>query len=166
VAPHAAELRALAGDRLTVVPDRKAMRTLLAGVLAAAPWNSHVYTCGPPGLIAEVSAGARGAHWEDARVHAEPFVAAPGPGTPFTAVLRRSGREVAVGADESLLDALDRAGVAAPRRCRQGVCGECVTPVTAGRVEHRDTVLDDERDGRMALCVSRAAVGETLELDL
>ncbi|NMO89351.1 PDR/VanB family oxidoreductase [Actinomycetospora sp. TBRC 11914] len=167
VTPHAADLRALAGDRLARATDRTAVPALLDEALRGAPWNSHVYTCGPPGLIAAVAATARRAHWVADRVHAEPFVHAPATGTPFTAVLRRSGREVAVGAGESLLDALDRAGVAAPRLCRQGVCGECVTEVAAGRVEHRDTVLgDDERDGHMALCVSRAAVGETVELQL
>ena len=165
-APHAADLRAVAGGRLATTPDRTAMRALLEPALRGAPWNSHVYTCGPPGLIAEVATLARRAHWVDARVHAEPFAAATPAGRPFTARLRRTGREVAVGADESLLDALDRAGVPVPRLCRRGVCGECVTAV-AGRIEHRDTLLsDDERADRMALCVSRAAVGETPELDL
>ena len=165
--PHAEDLRRVAGARLTVAPDRVALAASLGPVLRRAPFNSHVYTCGPPGLIADVAATARRAHWVDARIHAEPFVHAPGPGAPFTVALRRSGREVAVGAAESLLDALARAGVTAPHLCRQGVCGECVTTVLAGRVEHRDTVLaDEERTDRMALCVSRGAVGETLVLDL
>ncbi|MDT7744331.1 MAG: dimethylamine monooxygenase subunit [Actinomycetota bacterium] len=165
--PHAADLRRIAGHRLTVATDRAAFAARLDPTLRGAPWGSHVYTCGPPGLIADVAATARRAHWVDARVHAEPFVHAPEPGAPFTVALRRSGREVAVGATETLLDALTRAGVAAPHRCRQGVCGECATTVLAGRVEHRETVLaDDERPGRMAPCVSRAAPGETLVLDL
>jgi dimethylamine monooxygenase subunit B len=166
-APHAADLRRIAGRRLSVAPDRAALAARLDPTLRGAPFNSHVYTCGPPGLIADVAATARRAHWVDARVHAEPFVHAPEPGVPFTVVLGRSGREVTVGATETLLDALTRAGVAAPHLCRQGVCGECVTTVLTGRVEHRDSVLaDDERPGRVALCVSRAAAGQTLVLDL
>nr|WP_238589974.1 2Fe-2S iron-sulfur cluster-binding protein [Pseudonocardia sp. AL041005-10] len=138
----------------------------LERLLTTAPFGSHVHTCGPPGLIAAAARTARAAHWVDARIHAEAFVAEPGPGTPFRAVLRRSGRTVEVGARETLLDAVHRAGVAAPAMCRRGVCGECVTPVVDGRVEHRDTVLTaDERADRMALCVSRAA-GAALELDL
>jgi ferredoxin-NADP reductase len=165
--PHAGDLRRVAGRRLTVATDRAALATHLGPALRTAPWGSHVYTCGPPGLIADVAAAARRAHWVGARVHAEPFGHAPGPGAPFTVALRRSGREIAVGATETLLDALGRAGVDAPHLCRQGVCGECVTPVVAGRVEHRDTVLaDDERPGRIAPCVSRAAAGETLVLEL
>jgi ferredoxin-NADP reductase len=165
--PHAEDLHRIAGPRLAVATDRAGLAARLGPALRGAPWGSHVYTCGPPGLIADVAATARAAHWVDARVHAEPFLHNPEPGTPFTVTLSRSGREVAVGATETLLDALARVGVAAPHLCRQGVCGECVTPVAAGRVEHRDTVLaDDERPGRMTLCVSRAAAGETLVLDL
>jgi ferredoxin-NADP reductase len=165
--PHAEDLRSIAGRRLTVATGRAELATHLGPALRTAPFNSHVYTCGPPGLIADVAATARGAHWVGARVHAEPFGHAPEPGAPFTVALRRSGREVAVGATETLLDALGRAGVDAPHLCRQGVCGECVTRVVAGRVEHRDTVLaGDERADRIALCVSRAAAGETLALDL
>ncbi|MCD2194807.1 PDR/VanB family oxidoreductase [Actinomycetospora endophytica] len=165
--PHATDLRDAAGDRLRTATDRDGLHALLDPTLRAAPFNSHVYTCGPPGLIADVAAAARRAHWVDARIHAEPFVHAVEAGEAFTAVLRRSGREVGVGADESLLDALHRAGVEAPHLCRQGVCGECVTGLLAGRVDHRDTVLSDAgRSGRIALCVSRAAAGETLELEL
>lgn len=165
VAPHLHDLRELCGDRLRTATGRDEVATLLASALDGAPFNSHVYTCGPPGLIARVAGAARARHWVGARIHAEPFTAAARPGRPFPVVLRRSGIRIGVGADESVLDALDRAGVAAPRLCRQGVCGECVTPVAAGSVEHRDAVLSpvERAAGLMALCVSR---GDGLELDL
>jgi dimethylamine monooxygenase subunit B len=167
VTPHADDLRRVAGDRLSTATDRDELHALLGPALRAAPWGSHVYTCGPPRLMADVATTARRAHWVDARIHAEPFTHAPEPGEAFTAVLRRSRCEIGVGPSESLLDAVHRAGVAAPHLCRQGVCGECVTRVVAGRVDHRDSVLSDaERPDRIALCVSRAAAGETLELDL
>lgn len=163
-APHAGDLRRLCGDRLRTVTGRDALRAALTPSLRGAPFGSHVYTCGPPGMIDTVAALARDAHWVDGRVHAERFVADTAPGEPFRAVLRASGRTVDVAADESLLDALERGGITPPSLCRLGVCGECVTTVHAGRVEHRDSVLTpSERDGRMALCVSR---GTDLELDL
>ncbi|MEJ8281672.1 PDR/VanB family oxidoreductase [Pseudonocardia spirodelae] len=165
-APHAAELAALCGDRLVTATGRAAARAQLARLLGTAPFGSHVHTCGPPGLVAAVADAARAAHWVAGRVHAESFDAPPVTGRPFRVVLRRSGRTVPVGAGESLLDAVTRAGVRAPSLCRSGVCGECVTTVHRGAVEHRDTVLaPDGRDGRMALCVSRAA-GDELEIDL
>ena len=73
-----------------------------------------------------------------------------------------------VAPDETLLAALQRAGVAAPYSCRQGFCGTCRTSVLEGVVQHRDTLLTEpERAGGMMLtCVSRAAGGEHLVLDL
>ncbi|WP_224391093.1 flavin reductase family protein [Pseudonocardia sp. ICBG1293] len=165
-APHRDDLRALCGDRLVEVTGRADAHAALGRLLTTAPFGSHVHTCGPAGLITAVARIARAAHWIDARIHAEAFVPEPGPGAGFRAVLHRSGRSVEVGARETLLDAVHRVGVAAPAMCRRGVCGECVTPVLDGEVEHRDTVLtDDERADRMALCVSRAA-GTALGLDL
>jgi dimethylamine monooxygenase subunit B len=163
---HADDLRALCGDRLRTVTGRDALRAALEPSLRSAPFGSHVYTCGPPAMIDAVAALACDAHWVDGRIHSEAFVADTTPGEPFRAVLRASGRTVDVAADETLLDALARSGVDAPSLCRQGVCGECVTTVHDGRIDHRDSVVpESERDTRMALCVSRAD-GTTLELDL
>ncbi len=166
VAPHADDLRRICGDRLRTVTGRDALLAALEPSLRAAPFGAHVYTCGPPGMIDGVARLAREAHWVDERIHAEAFVADTAPGEPFRAVLRATGRTVHVAGDESLLDALERSGVDAPSLCRQGVCGECVTSVHGGAVDHRDSVLaPGERDSRMAPCVSRAA-GDVLELDL
>ena len=73
-----------------------------------------------------------------------------------------------VGADETLLSALGAAGVCAPYSCQQGFCGTCRTWVLDGAVDHRDTLLTDpERDnGMMLICISRAADGSHLTLDL
>lgn len=79
-----------------------------------------------------------------------------------------TGAEVTVGADETLLAALGRAGVNAPYSCQQGFCGTCRIRVTDGAVQHRDTLLTDpERDaGYLLTCVSRAEAGHRLTLDL
>ncbi|BBG02488.1 MULTISPECIES: PDR/VanB family oxidoreductase [Pseudonocardia] len=163
-APHLAELRELCGDRLRTVTGRAGARAEIHRLVSTAPFGSHLYSCGPPGLTGAVEDAARDAHWVEDRIHSETFTRRSAPGSPFRAVLRRSGRSVDVGAGESLLDAVHRIGIAAPSLCRSGVCGECLTPVRRGAVEHRDTV-HAERDGRIALCVSRGA-GPTLELDL
>ncbi len=87
----------------------------------------------------------------------------------FTVVDRVDGPgRSSVGADETLLAALRRSDVAAPYSCQQGFCGTCRTRVVAGAVDHRDTLLTEpERDGGMMLvCISRAADGEHLILDL
>ena len=63
---------------------------------------------------------------------------------------------------------VQQADVWPPYSCRQGFCGTCRTRVLDGRVDHRDTLLTEpERaDGMMLVCISRAAKGQRLTLDL
>jgi hypothetical protein len=70
--------------------------------------------------------------------------------------------------DRLWLIALQRADVWPPYSCRQGFCGTCRTRVLDGCVDHRDTLLTEpERaDGMMLVCISRAAEGQQLTLDL
>jgi len=51
---------------------------------------------------------------------------------------------------------------------QQGFCRTCRTFVFDGTGDHRDTLLTDpERDsGMMLICISRAADGQDLALDL
>lgn len=166
---HRDELRELCGNRLAVHEDTAAMLERVAAVLADRPLGTHVFVCGPAPLIGFVEETAAALGWPDGRVHAERFSSADlDPGEPFTARLARSGARVPVPAGTSLLAALEAAGVAVPSMCRQGVCGECRVPVTAGRPLHRDLYLTEREraagDAVMA-CVSRCADDE-LELDL
>jgi len=137
-------------------------------VLAQAAPGSHVYVCGPRALNEAVIAAATQAGWPAQRVHHEFFsAAAPAAGdAAFTVHLRASGRSVAVGASESILDALLREGVEPLYDCRRGECGLCATPVLEGEVDHRDHVLAPaERSSQMCICVSRPRTGD-LVLDL
>jgi ferredoxin len=88
-------------------------------------------------------------------------------GKPFSVSLRRSGADLRVPADRSVLDVLRDADPATAYSCRQGFCGTCRLRVLSGTVEHRDRRLtDDERAaGEMLVCVSRAPEGERLVLD-
>ncbi|ROO86211.1 ferredoxin-NADP reductase [Actinocorallia herbida] len=166
-AAHLAELRELCGDRLRTYTSRETLLAAATARLSAQPLGTHLYLCGPAGMIDAVRDLARVAGWPDGRVHIERFAGADlDPGAPFTARLRRSGRIVEVPSGVSLLDALERSGIAVPNLCRQGVCGECRIPLAAGRPEHRDLYLSAaERASGTALmcCVSR---GTELELDL
>ena len=137
-------------------------------VLAQASPGSHVYVCGPRALNEAVTGAAAQAGWPPERVHLESFgAAAPAAGdAAFTVHLQASGRSIAVGASESILDALLREGVEPLYDCRRGDCGLCATPVLGGEVEHRDHVLAPaERASQMCICVSRPRAGD-LVLDL
>ncbi|TPE51733.1 PDR/VanB family oxidoreductase [Amaricoccus solimangrovi] len=140
----------------------------LGGLLAGQPLGTHVYTCGPEGLIAAVEETAARLRWPRAALHSEAFLAPP-PGRPFTVRLARSGITIEVGPHESLLEAIEAAGVDAPWLCRGGACGQCETAVLScrGEIEHHDHWLDaGDRASRTKImpCVSRFA-GEELILD-
>ncbi|MGY2080109.1 PDR/VanB family oxidoreductase [Modestobacter sp. SYSU DS0657] len=168
-AAHLAELREVAGADLIEAPGRRALAETLRARFAVQPWGTHAYACGPAPVLDLFAETARAAGWPPARLHVEHF-AAPElePGRPFTAVLARTGRRVAVPSGTSLLEAVLATGVDVPNMCRQGVCGQCRVGVAGGRVEHRDLVLDDaekQTSTTLLACVSRAADAE-LELDL
>ncbi|MCJ8145290.1 PDR/VanB family oxidoreductase [Ancylobacter sp. A5.8] len=128
-------------------------------VLARQPLGTHFYTCGPAVMMDAALELARALGWPRARLHSESFGGAGEGGMPFIAVLRRSNLEIAVGAETTLLDAIEAAGVDAPCLCRGGACGQCLTEVAEGEPEHRDHFLDAEEraSGRVIMtCVSRA----------
>lgn len=135
-------------------------------LLGRCPSGTTVYVCGPAPLLSCVRDRLIGR--SDVQLHFERFAAAPViDGDAFT-VRTSSGVFANVGADETLLAALQRVGLDPPYSCRQGFCGTCRTRVLDGAVEHRDTLLTDaERDGAVMLtCVSRAPAGGHLTLEL
>jgi ferredoxin len=106
---------------------------------------------------------------DSVELHFELFAAPPViDGEVFGVRVASTGVTVQVGAEETLLSALQRADVWPPYSCRQGFCGTCRTQVIDGCVDHRDTLLTDpERaEGMMLVCISRAAKGQQLTLDL
>ena len=153
------------GEAIHVHPGRQELD--LAGLVSAQPLGTHLYVCGPASLIQAAVAAATDAGWPASSLHSESFGGASG-GAPFTAVLARSGREICVAEDESLLEALERADVDPPYLCRGGACGQCATGVLDGVPDHFDHVLTpDERASNTVLmtCVSRAKTPR-LVLDL
>jgi ferredoxin-NADP reductase len=167
--PFAEEIDALARrhpGRVVVLADDEDGRPDAAGLLARAPEGSAVYCCGPAPMLDAVrrafaDSGATGLHFE--RFTTPPIV----DGKPFTLRLR-DGRDLPVPADRSALDVLRAAEPATAYSCRQGFCGVCEVRVLSGAVDHRDRRLTPaERDaGGMLVCVSRAAGGAVLELDV
>lgn len=128
---------------------------------------THVYFCGPEGFMKWVEETTHRCGFAPEKVHSEHFFVPEG-GRPFEVILARSGRKIAVKADETLLEALEQADVDAPCMCRGGACGACAVTVLDGQPDHRDHVLTEaERaSGNVILtCVSRAKT-DTLTLDL
>lgn len=141
----------------------------LSAVAARTAPESHVYCCGPGPMIAAFEQAF--ASWPAAQRHVEHFTAPksdPEPGGAFTVVLSRTGVSLPVGADETILEVVRRAGVDAQASCEQGICGACEVRVLAGQPEHRDILLSPEEraEGKsMMICCSRSRSSE-LVLDL
>ncbi|WP_313466333.1 PDR/VanB family oxidoreductase [Pseudomonas nitroreducens] len=157
------ELRELLGERLHEYDS--AQRPLdLNQILRQRPLGSHIYACGPQRLLLPLREQAAALGWCDSRMHWEAF-AAPEPGLPFRVELARSGRQLEVAAEQSLLEALEAADVDVPNLCRGGVCGQCQTRYLKGEVEHRDHFLDaSERASSLMPCVSRGCGPILLDL--
>ena len=127
--------------------------------------GTTVYACGPAPMLTAIRQRLIGR--DDVELHFERFAAPPViDGEPFTASV--ASATVSVAADETLLAALQRAGVDAPYSCQQGFCGTCRIKVLNGVVQHRDTLLTEpERDaGMMLSCVSRSPAGGHLALEI
>ena len=88
--------------------------------------------------------------------------------SPFQIKLSQSQTVLPVADNESILDALRKAGHRVPSSCESGTCGSCKTGLMAGQVEHRDFVLtDSEKLNHIMVCVSRASqANAVIEIDL
>ncbi|MFC5338401.1 PDR/VanB family oxidoreductase [Leucobacter denitrificans] len=166
------ELLAL-GDRVTLWPQDTNGHIDLAGLLDAPDAETEVYCCGPGPLLQAVEGkfdaldpGLKCA------LHIEHFKPKELPkgaiNLPFTVICDYSDVEVEVGADESILDAVQRAGIQLPSSCREGTCGTCETVVLEGIPEHRDSFLTKDEQASnevMTPCCSRSKT-PVLVLDL
>jgi ferredoxin-NADP reductase/predicted pyridoxine 5'-phosphate oxidase superfamily flavin-nucleotide-binding protein len=155
---------------VTFYPGDEGRRIDIAAVLSDAAAGSLMYVCGPRRLIDAVRQTADELDIDCKRIRFEHFsTATPEAGdTAIQLRLARSGTDLAVARDQTILDALLDAGMDTDYACKSGTCGACAVKVLDGTPVHRDSVLSDtERDqaGLICTCVSRAA-SESLVLDL
>lgn len=168
---HAAfleEIRALPGGR--VVTYFGETPTFDPGpMLYEVHEGTHVYCCGPQGLMHAVSQATR--HWPGTCVHFEYFSAPAAtwpPNKAFEVELARSGLVLEVPADRTILQVVREHGIDVHSACEEGVCGTCETRLLGGQAEHRDVLLSEREKAlncSMMVCVSRAKSGR-LVLDL
>lgn len=156
------------GARVHLYHDDRKELIDLASLLKNQPLGTHLYVCGPKGMIAWVKSSAEAMGWPARAVHSEEFLAPP-VGKAFDVELAASGITITVGAAQSLLEAMEAAGVDAPYLCRGGACGQCETDVLRcdGHIEHNDHWLTDEQKAsatKIMPCVSRFG-GKALVLD-
>lgn len=165
---YGATLAARHGSRVHLYYDDAGQMIDLPALLAGQPLGTHLYVCGPKGMIAWVRATAEKAGWPRGAVHHEEFLAPP-PGKVFDVTLAASGKTITVGTHQSLLEAIEAAGVDAPYLCRGGACGQCETDVLGcdGTIGHNDHWLTEAQKAsgqKIMPCVSRFE-GRSLVLD-
>src|SRR5439155_13718508 len=106
--------------------------------------GTQVYACGPERLIAALEAAT--AAWPEDSLHVEHFSSTarkldPSTEHAFEVELADSCLTVAVGPDQTVLEALRAANIDVQSDCEEGLCGACEVPVLDGAVDHRDVVL-------------------------
>jgi ferredoxin-NADP reductase len=155
-------LRDHAGCLAVHVKD-EGQRMHLPALASGVDAGTRAYACGPDRLIDELETLA--ASWPEGVLRFEHFHA-PGRALDpaiehgFVAELRDSSVRVEVAADQTLLQALQAAGIDLPCDCGEGLCGTCEVAIVEGKADHRDKVLSQaERaaQNRMMACCSRAA---------
>ncbi|UWU70659.1 PDR/VanB family oxidoreductase [Bradyrhizobium sp. NC92] len=164
------QLEAVCARALSIHYDSDASCLDIAAALHASPASSHVYVCGPAGMIDAVKAAAHAGGIAADRIHYELFKAETSsePNRAFEVELKSTGEVIAVAADQSIIEALEAAGHEVLSDCRRGDCGICQCGVISGVPDHRDVILsDDEKASNtvMQICVSRAK-SDRLVLDL
>ncbi len=145
----------------------------VADVMQKYEAGTHLYYCGPPGLMEAV--GRESSRWPAGTVHSEYFAPPPtvwplgstrGVGDEFSVKVASSGDLFPVPLNQSIVEVLRAAGIDCETSCESGVCGTCRTRYLAGTPEHHDFVLDDnERETYVMICCARAS-SEVLVLDL
>jgi vanillate O-demethylase ferredoxin subunit len=135
--------------------------------------GSHLYVCGPGGLIDAVLRKAKARGWPDEQVHRE-FFAAPAvdpsvaEGGAFQIKIASTGRVFDVPEGKPITTVLAENGVFVQVSCQQGVCGTCLTSVLEGIPEHHDVYLlpeEQAQNDQILPCCARSK-SAMLVLDL
>jgi ferredoxin-NADP reductase len=166
--PFRASLESMAHVRLRFDDENPGCFLDMAGELAAAPKNAHLYCCGPAPMMKAFELAT--AQWPPEQIHVEYFsnTVAPDTNGGFIVELARSGHEFLVPPGKTILAVLKENGLPVRSSCEEGVCGTCETLVVSGIPDHRDIILTDVEKAQnrsMMICCS-GSKSDRLVLDL
>jgi vanillate O-demethylase ferredoxin subunit len=141
----------------------------IAALLKQPEPGTQVYYCGPGGFMQACALATT--HWPAGTVHCEHFKAPEPsasalPAGSFQVHLSKQGMSLQVAPDQTIVRAIELAGLRVPTSCLSGLCGACKVNYLEGEVEHNDYILTDEEKAHcLTVCVSRAR-SPRLVLDL
>jgi ferredoxin-NADP reductase len=159
------ELRERIGERLHMFVDEEGNRVDLAAEIARLATGAEFYVCGPIGIL---EAAKR--QWQQSgrpidQLRFETFGnSGRFASEPFKVRIPRLAREVEVPLNQTMLEALEAAGIEMIYDCRRGECGLCAVDIldVDGVVDHRDVFFSEEEKAsnrKLCTCVSRVANG-------
>jgi ferredoxin-NADP reductase/DMSO/TMAO reductase YedYZ heme-binding membrane subunit len=132
-------------------PRGQVTRDVIAGFIPNLT-SGPVLLCGPAPMMTAMREILIGMGVPDSEVLQEKFVSRPEVDTPTGAfaspavedpfpdgvsasiVFKRAGKTAELPREQTVLEAAEGAGVEIPFECRSGICGQCKTPLLAGRV--------------------------------
>lgn len=164
------ELRDRLGDRLRIVLDERGERIDLAAEIAELHANGELYVCGPMGLLDATKAEWSGQGRAMDRLRFETFGdSGRFASETFSVRIPQLDRTIEVEPNQTMLSALEAAGIDMISDCRRGECGLCAVTIleASGVIDHRDVFFSDEEhqaNAKLCACVSRM-VGGSVTID-
>lgn len=164
------ELKERIGDRLETFVSADGARIDFEAEIARLAPEGELYVCGPIPMLEEAKRRWARSGRPAERLRFETFGNSGSfASEPFTIRIPRLNREIAVPQNQTMLEALEEAGVEMIYDCRRGECGLCALDIVEvdGVVDHRDVFFSDEekaRNQKLCTCVSRVA-GASITID-
>lgn len=159
------ELRNLPGADFESFATDQGQRLNLAEAIAGLAEGGELYVCGPIGMLEDArSEWAKSGRPLDG-LRFETFGnSGRFPSAPFTVHLPLMGKSVEVAKNQTILEALEAAGIEAMSDCRRGECGLCAVDIIEvnGIIDHRDVFFSETekvQNHKLCACVSRMAQG-------
>jgi vanillate O-demethylase ferredoxin subunit len=157
----APELSEALGERLKLYVSQAGEHIDLKFEFGKLAPDAEAYLCGPIGMLEAAKRAWAEAGRPMSRLRFETFGASGvWPTRAFTVKIPRLNREIQVPETQTMLEALEAAGVEMISDCRRGECGLCALTITAvdGVVDHRDVFFSEAEKAdntKLCSCVSR-----------
>jgi ferredoxin-NADP reductase len=159
---YLSELQELHGENLLVHVDDEGTSLRVEELIDSAHMDTELYMCGPIRLMDVVRRAwiERGLNFTNLRYETFGNSGWYDP-EEFIVRIPRLGVETKVGKDQSMLEALEVAGVEMMSDCRKGECGLCEVKIIEldGAIDHRDVFYSERQQQatkKICCCVSRA----------
>jgi ferredoxin-NADP reductase len=163
------DLQPRIGNRLEVFVSSEGRRVDIAAEIARLGRDSEFYVCGPIGMLEDAKREWQRSGRPVDQLRFETFGnSGLFASEQFKIKIPRLGREIDVPVNQTMLDALEGAGIDMIFDCRKGECGLCALPIleVEGIVDHRDVFFSEEEKAantKLCTCVSRVIGSITVD---